>query len=155
MKLTTLCFLEKGDQILLAMKKRGFGMSKWNGVGGKVSEGESVEQATIRETEEEIGVVIASKDLRKVADLHFKFVDKEEWNQHCSVYMTSVWKGEPAESEEMKPQWYAKDVLPYETMWVDDKYWLPRVLAGEKLEAHFIFNQKGEMAGEFEIKTVS
>ncbi len=155
MKQTTLCFLQKDDQLLLAMKKRGFGVGKWNGVGGKVGKDEAVERATIRETEEEIGVVIVSKDLKKVADLYFKFVDKEEWNQHCSVYMTSVWKGEPTESEEMKPQWYQEKVLPYGQMWVDDKYWLPRVLAGEKIEAYFIFNQKGEMAGEFEIKTVS
>ena len=139
----------------MAMKKRGFGMGRWNGVGGKVSDGESVELATVREAQEEIGVIILPKDLKKIADLYFRFVDKEDWNQHCSVYMTSIWKGEPAESEEMKPHWYSIDKLPYETMWVDDKYWLPRVLAGEKLEAHFIFNQKGEIAGPFEIKTIS
>jgi len=155
MKQTTLCFLQKDDQLLLAMKKRGFGMGKWNGVGGKVTDGESVEEATTREAHEEIGVVIALKDLRKVADLYFKFVDKEEWNQHCSVYTTLVWKGEPTESEEMKPQWYSQKDLPYDHMWVDDKYWLPRVLAGEKIDARFIFNQKGEIAGPFEIKKVS
>ncbi|TAK57196.1 8-oxo-dGTP diphosphatase [Patescibacteria group bacterium] len=155
MKQTNLCFLKKGDQILLAMKKRGFGVGKWNGVGGKVAEGETVEQSTIRETREEIGVVIAPNDLKKVADLYFTFVDKEEWNQQCSVYMTSVWKGEPTESEEMKPGWYDTDKLPYEKMWIDDPHWLPLVIAGEIIEAHFIFNQKGEIAGSFEVKKVS
>ena len=155
MKQTTLCFLQKDNQLLLAMKKRGFGVGKWNGVGGKVGEGETIEQATVREAQEEIGVSIATKDLRKVADLYFKFVEKEEWNQHCSVYMTSVWKGEPIESEEMKPQWYPQNDLPYKDMWVDDPHWLPRVIAGEAIEARFVFNQKGEMAGPFEVKKVS
>ncbi|OIP76236.1 MAG: hypothetical protein AUK09_02515 [Parcubacteria group bacterium CG2_30_36_38] len=40
MKQATLCLLIKRDskEILLAMKKRGFGVGKWNGVGGKFDE---------------------------------------------------------------------------------------------------------------------
>ena len=41
MKLVTLLFLRRDGQILLAMKKRGFGEGKWNGVGGKVEPGET------------------------------------------------------------------------------------------------------------------
>ena len=33
---TTLCLLKKENAILLAMKKRGFGAGKYNGVGGKI-----------------------------------------------------------------------------------------------------------------------
>lgn len=35
----TLLFLKKNRQLLLAMKKRGFGAGKWNGVGGKLEPG--------------------------------------------------------------------------------------------------------------------
>jgi len=52
----TLLFLIKDDQILLAMKKRGFGAGRFNGVGGKVEPGETIEQALIRESQEEINV---------------------------------------------------------------------------------------------------
>jgi hypothetical protein len=31
----TLLFLQKDDELLLAMKKRGFGAGRWNGVGGR------------------------------------------------------------------------------------------------------------------------
>ena len=31
----TLCFLLAGERILLGMKKRGLGVGKWNGFGGK------------------------------------------------------------------------------------------------------------------------
>jgi len=48
MKQTTLCYLIKEKpqiQILLGMKKRGFGEGKLNGFGGKVKESETVEEA--------------------------------------------------------------------------------------------------------------
>ena len=35
-KLLTLVFLREGGKVLLGMKKRGFGVGKWNGFGGKV-----------------------------------------------------------------------------------------------------------------------
>ena len=54
MKHVTLLFLLTDDQILLAMKKRGFGMGRWNGVGGKIEPGETIEEATARECREEI-----------------------------------------------------------------------------------------------------
>ncbi|MDO8590857.1 MAG: NUDIX domain-containing protein, partial [bacterium] len=60
MRLTTLCFLVRDDEVLLAMKKRGFGVGKFNGVGGKVTAGESVLEAMIREAKEEIRVKIAA-----------------------------------------------------------------------------------------------
>lgn len=45
----TLCEIidRTNNQILLPMKKRGFGKGMFNGYGGKVMEGESVESAMI------------------------------------------------------------------------------------------------------------
>lgn len=43
MRQSTLVFVfNKQKQILLAMKKRGFGVGKWNGAGGKVEDGETI-----------------------------------------------------------------------------------------------------------------
>ncbi len=49
---TNLVFILRGDEVLLAMKKRGLGTGKWNGPGGKVKGKETPEEAAIRETEE-------------------------------------------------------------------------------------------------------
>ena len=46
----TLCLVVKENTILLGMKKRGFGVGRWNGFGGKLHEGESIEDAAKRET---------------------------------------------------------------------------------------------------------
>ena len=53
-QLTTLLLILKDNQILLAEKKRGFGVGKFNGIGGKVEKDETIEGAMIRETQEEI-----------------------------------------------------------------------------------------------------
>ena len=53
-KVLTLCLILKDGKMLLGMKKRGFGMGNWNGFGGKVQEGETIEDATKRELLEEI-----------------------------------------------------------------------------------------------------
>ena len=53
---TTLCLLRRNEEILLAMKKRGFGEGKYNGVGGKIEGTETPEATMLRETKEEIGV---------------------------------------------------------------------------------------------------
>jgi ADP-ribose pyrophosphatase YjhB (NUDIX family) len=39
----TLCIIRDGDSVLLAEKKRGFGMGFWNGYGGKLEPGEASE----------------------------------------------------------------------------------------------------------------
>ncbi len=143
MKEVTLLFLIKPDsrEILLAMKKRGFGEGKFNGTGGKVEATETSKQATVREAKEEIGVDVSEDDLVEVADITFLFENKPDWSFHCIAYTTTHWEGEPSESEEMAPQWFSFDEIPYERMWVDDKYWLPQVLESKKLNAIFHFSE--------------
>ena len=140
MKLSTLCFLLKDDQILLAMKKRGFGEGKWNGVGGKVDEGEGIKHAALREVHEEIGVTASEGDLEAMGMLHFRSATNKKLNWDVHIFFLRVWHGEPQESEEMRPQWYFPSQLPFSEMWPDDRHWLPRVLAGERIVANFEFD---------------
>jgi 8-oxo-dGTP pyrophosphatase MutT (NUDIX family) len=136
---STLCFLLKDNQILLAMKKRGFGQGKWNGVGGKPDPNENILQTAIRETEEEIEVTPINP--KQVATLDFYFKNNPEWDQQVLVFTTTEWIGEPTETEEMKPQWFDLDKIPYESMWPDDIFWLPLVLKNKKIKAKFIFGE--------------
>jgi len=142
---TTLVFLikksqEKVSEICLAMKKRGFGVNRWNGVGGKVEKDESIDGAVERETSEEIGVEIIQKN--KVAELSFFFPHNPMWNQKVHVYFSETWNGEPNESEEMKPQWFPVQDVPFDDMWPDDEFWVPQVLSGKLIKASFVFGER-------------
>lgn len=139
-KVLSLLFLRKDDSILLAMKKRGFGEGRWNGVGGKVEAGESIEQAMVRETQEEIGVTPTV--YKKVADIRFdEYFKGDPTLMHVHAFVATEWTGEPIESEEMAPKWFQIDEIPYKDMWADDPFWLPHVLYGEKISADFTLDE--------------
>ena len=156
MQNTTLLFLIKktGDKIshvCLAMKKRRFGAGRWNGTGGKVEGSESVEDAVMRETQEEIGVVV--KNFKKIAELNFTFPHKKEWNQVTHVYFCEEWEGEPIETEEMNPKWFEVDTLPFPQMWPDDIFWLPEVLRGRLVKGTFVFGE-GDAVKEHKVEKI-
>ncbi len=154
LKDTTLLFLVRRDEagvvleICLAMKKRGFGIGKYNGVGGKVEPGESIENAARREAEEEIGVLVG--ELRQMAELEFRYAPRPDWDQLVHVFFAEDWEGEPTESEEVKPGWYATPGIPFSSMWPDDAIWLPEALAGNRIRGKFSFGE-GETILEHEL----
>ncbi|MFA5004082.1 MAG: 8-oxo-dGTP diphosphatase [Candidatus Saccharimonadales bacterium] len=142
MKICTLLLLVQDDAILLAMKKRGFGAGRWNGVGGKLDAGETIEQAMIRECQEEISVTPTSYE--KVAIHDFVFPDGAT-DMQVHTFVGNAWEGDPAETEEMAPQWFKLSDIPYDDMWQDDPHWLPQVLAGQKLHTRFTFDDQDNL----------
>lgn len=151
MRDTTLLFLVKYNdskitEICLAMKKRGFGAGRYNGVGGKLDEGEQIIDAARRETLEEIGVRVGELD--KKAELTFFTPHHPSWNQIVHVYFVSDWEGDPKESEEMRPEWFKIEDIPYQNMWPDDKFWLPEVLNGKFVTGTFTFAEDGSIASQ-------
>ncbi len=141
----TLIFLRRDDEILLAMKKRGFGANRWNGIGGKIDKGETVEQALVRETEEEILVTPLSWTKVAIHDFVMDADTSEPWHMHVHAYICTEWTGQPTETEEMAPQWFKLADIPYDDMWQDDIIWLPLVLRGKKLQCTFDFDKHDNM----------
>lgn len=153
MKQLTLLFLLQDNQILLAMKKRGFGAGRWNGVGGKLDEGETVEQALVRECKEEIEV--SPTTYEKCAEIIFHEQHEGSHNTlQVHAFICSEWQGNPTETEEMAPKWFDLDKIPYENMWADDPHWLPLVLSGKKLECEFHLDANDQVS-EYSIQEVA
>jgi mutator protein MutT len=139
LRIGNLCYIiNHQDEILLQYKRKGFGVGKWNGPGGKVELGETSEQAVIREVKEETGLDI--KNLKKMAELEFYFINKEEWNQAVHVYVTKDFTGDMQASDEGELKWFKINEIPYDKMWDDDPYWLPNILAGEFMKMKFYFD---------------
>jgi 8-oxo-dGTP diphosphatase/2-hydroxy-dATP diphosphatase len=142
MKRLTLCLIHQPPRMLLGMKKRGHGEGRWNGFGGKVHEGETMEQAAQRELQEEVGITAAS--LNHVGTLVFEYPsDPEPMEVH--VFHVDTFTGEPMESDEMRPQWFRTDTLPFEHMWPDDRFWMPLFLAGKKFKGRCVFDAENQI----------
>uniref|UniRef100_UPI0037E71439 oxidized purine nucleoside triphosphate hydrolase isoform X1 n=2 Tax=Semicossyphus pulcher TaxID=241346 RepID=UPI0037E71439 len=135
-KLLTLVMVVRPGRVLLGMKKRGFGAGKWNGFGGKVQPGESIEDGARRELEEESGLTVDS--LRKIGNIKFEFVGETELLD-VHVFRADDYNGEPTESEEMRPQWFEWDKIPFSQMWPDDIMWFPLMLQKKKFVGYFKF----------------
>jgi len=155
----TVTFLLRENEVLLGLKKRGFGAGYYLGIGGKVEEVKDrtapehdflavVKNGAIREIEEEIGVKLSPEHLQPGGVLRFYFphVRDESWNQAVHVFTTRTWQGEPFPKEdesgavEIAPQWFKTAEVPLGQMWDDAQYWLPSILEGKSVEAEFVFN---------------
>lgn len=143
MQVMTLVFLMRDDELLLGMKKRGFGAGRWNGLGGKVRANESIEAAALRELAEEVDVRAEVGDLQKRAVVRFHSPSFEGIEMH--VYRLCRWQGEPKESEEMRPTWYKLNQLPFDSMWPDDPFWLPRFIDGDEFTTEFWFDEHDQV----------
>jgi 8-oxo-dGTP diphosphatase len=133
---------ESGDgrhEVLLGFKKSGFGAGRWVGLGGHIEDGEEPAEAAAREVAEESGLNVPTSALMHVAHLNFIFPSKPSWDQTADVFVTADFTGEPAESDEVIPRWFASDALPFDDMWDDARYWMPLVLAGHHVTADITF----------------
>ena len=152
LKQRSLLFLVKDNNVLLGMKKSGFGQGKWVGIGGKVEIDETIEEAAVREATEEIGVI--PPNIRRVATLTFYFphVKKpDHWNQKVCVFIATKWDGEIKESAEIYPKWFHFNEIPFHAMWADAIHWLPILLKGTTLTGSFLFINESDI-GEISIK---
>lgn len=141
-KVLTLCIVHQHPRVLLGMKKRGFGAGKWNGFGGKVEPGETIEDAAKREAREEAGIEVGA--IEKHAVLEFAFEDNPEVLE-VHVFRAEIFEGEPKESDEMKPQWFHVDEIPLHLMWADDEHWFPLFLQKKKFTGRFWFDQTNRL----------
>ncbi len=140
---TCLCLVRRhtasGPEVLLGLKKSGFGAGKWVGLGGHIEEGEKPEAAAVREVCEESGLLVPADSLQHLASIEFRFPARPSWDQTADVFVTSVYQGDAEESDEVAPRWFGEHELPLSLMWDDAKYWLPLVLAGERIDALITF----------------
>jgi 8-oxo-dGTP diphosphatase len=143
-----IAFARRDGEILLIHKKRGLGAGKVNGPGGRIEVGETPIQAAVRETHEEVGVRI--RNPVQHATLHFYFMDG--YSLTVYVFVTYDFDGTPVETDEANPFWTRLDAIPYQSMWADDAYWLPEVLAGRYVEGRFVFDDDSMLSSRLDVR---
>ncbi len=145
----TLCFIIRGGEVLLIRKKKGFGIGKYNGVGGKVEEGESLEEAARREVVEEVGVEPLDLEYRGVLKF-YSSRDEPDWIVH--VFVCRRFRGTPRPSDEAEPAWFPLDRLPLDEMWDDDRVWLAHVLNGGRVDGTFWYDESYSRLVKWDVK---
>jgi len=143
MRIATVCFLLREEEVLLARKKRKDGAGWWNGYGGDVERGETAVAAAAREVREECGVFVAESDLEQRA--HVRTYQAGVPHFELLIFLARSWSGRPSETEEMgPPRSFGYNELPFDEMFPDNRMWLSRVLIGEKLEADVYLSPDGK-----------
>lgn len=128
-----------GLDVLLGYKRRGLGLGRVVGIGGKVEPGETVRAGAVREIEEETGLRVDAADLESAGVLDYLFPSRPAYSQRSHVFTCRRWTGEPVETEEIVPAWFAASEIPFARMWDDAARWLPGVLRGGSVDATFTF----------------
>jgi 8-oxo-dGTP diphosphatase len=155
-----LCLLTRIDadgepEVLLGVKKTGLGTGKTVGLGGHVEEGEAPDEAAAREVKEESGISVDPAALTEIADITFLFPARPAWNMTANVFTSADWAGQAIETAEIIPHWFPVSALPLGRMWDDGRYWLPRVLVGERLRAVFTYADDCETVATADIQPLT
>lgn len=129
--------------VLMGMKKRGFGVGKYNGFGGKIEPGEDILKAAVREMKEECGLEGRPESMRFMGVL--SFLSPIDTDATVYVFVCDEFKGEPKNTDEMSIKWFCEDDVPYDMMWADDIHWLPYILRGKEVTGVFAFRDGDTM----------
>jgi hypothetical protein len=101
-----------------------------------------VEAGALRELHEE--ACLRATSLRRAGTLFFHWQEQAQpWE--VSVFSCTEWDGVEAETDEMRPQWFAEADVPYALMWQDDKHWWPMFLRNEPFVGAFYFRNTTEL----------
>ena len=123
MKETTLCYLERGEEVLLlhrTKKSSDPNEGKWIGVGGKLEPGETPEACMRREIEEETGLLVTDYAYRGIVDFF-----SDQWPpERMHLFTVTAWDGTQRECDEGVLQWVPKADMESLPMWEGDRIFL-------------------------------
>ena len=124
MKQTTLCYIRRGDDVLMLhriKKKNDANHDKWIGVGGHLEFGESPEECITREALEETGLTLTDYAYRGLVT----FVStSDNWCEYMHLFTADGFTGTLRECDEGTLEWIAWEKLLSLPMWEGDKIFL-------------------------------
>ena len=122
-KMTTLCYLERGNQYLLlhrTKKENDENHDKWIGVGGKFEDGESPEDCVCREVLEETGLTLTEYRYRGIVT----FVSDLYPCEYMHLFTAQGWTGTEQVCDEGELAWISKQKFASLPMWEGDRIFL-------------------------------
>lgn len=144
MVITTLCYLEKDNKLLMLnrnKKAHDLNHGKWIGVGGKLELHESPDECIVREIKEE-----TKCDVEKVKLVGIITFVLPKWEDElCFVYTCDTFTGEMQQSNEGYLAWIDKEKVFDLTLWEGDRYFLPKVINHEFFNIKLIYDDEDKL----------
>ncbi len=123
MRNTTLCYITRGDQVLMlhrVKKKNDINHDKWIGIGGKFEGEESPEECLLREAREETGLTLTHWQCRGVVTFRQEGTEGE----YMYLFTADGFLGELRECDEGDLQWISREKLLSLPTWEGDRIFL-------------------------------
>ena len=147
--LATLCYVTRdGYTLMLYRNKKANDIheGKWNGLGGKVEDGETPEECVRREVKEESGLVI--QDPRLHGLIMFPDFKGNDW--YVFVFTATEFSGHQIDSPEGQLEWIKDDVLTSLNLWESDHIFFPWIQKEEFFSAKFVY--EGDKMSRYEVR---
>ena len=124
MKETSLCYISRGDEILLlhrTKKEQDLNEGLWIGIGGHFEEDESPEDCVLREVREETGLILTEYQYRGIVT----FVSDRYEGEHMHLFTATKTEGTLTEDcTEGDLQWVSRARFAALPQWEGDKIFL-------------------------------
>ena len=120
---TTLCYITRGDQVLMlhrVKKENDINKDKWIGIGGKFLEGESPDECLLREAKEETGLTLTSWRCRGI----ITFLNTQCEGEFMYLFTADGFTGELADCDEGDLEWVNRDFVNSLPTWEGDRIFL-------------------------------
>ena len=132
------CYLIKNNCYLMLhrnKKQNDMNHDKYIGIGGHIENGETKEEACIREIKEETGLTVHS--LEYAGEILFV---NDNYEEMMYIFKTNDFSGELIECDEGTLQWVPIDKVLDLNLWEGDRKFLPKLRNGEFIKMKLIYN---------------
>ncbi|MCP5063119.1 MAG: 8-oxo-dGTP diphosphatase [Ignavibacteriae bacterium] len=139
MKLATLCYVMDGDKTLMLYrnkKENDYHEGKWNGLGGKLEQGETPEECAIREVYEESGLKVSDPEMKGLITFPM-FDGVDDW--YVWVFVFKKFDGKQIDSPEGTLEWIQNNKLTGLNLWDGDKIFIPWLFENKCFSSKFIY----------------
>ena len=124
MKNTTLCYITRGDQVLMlhrVKKKNDINHDKWIGIGGKFEGEESPDECLLREAKEETGLTLTNWRCRGVVTF---LTEDPSQGEYMYLFTATGFEGALKDCDEGELQWVERSFLDSLPKWEGDQIFL-------------------------------
>ena len=124
MKNTTLCYITRGNDVLMLhriKKQKDINKDKWIGIGGKFEPEESPDECLLREAWEETGLQLTAWKCRGIVT----FLTNGDWEgEYMYLFTADGFEGELKECDEGELQWVSREFVRELPQWEGDRIFL-------------------------------